>query len=193
MVWEPFDFRKALWQRASLEIDRVLRRAGLLPAKGFFDLDELETPAYSLLKDTVGYVWEAWHNELAPEDEKNSRASYPLIDTIDFKSEMPAIAKRYLGTPASQTPFFTNVICAGLLDSELYPLKREIAAPETFFFRYGAGSFVAAFFEASGAKSATAGAAAVKSGQDPPMRSRNRQAQSMASGRAKCLTQRVAT
>ena len=58
-----------------------------------------------------------------------SGRSYPLIDDADFKNEISDVASRYLELPNVQAPGVTNYLCCALLDTELYPLAREMKAP----------------------------------------------------------------
>ena len=85
----------------------------------------------------------AQHNEHAAQKSARSKGGrYPLgdafydrvggfrIDHAHYKVELEHLAGRYTQTPELQAPCFTHTITATMLDTELYPLRREAEEPK---------------------------------------------------------------
>jgi hypothetical protein len=85
------------------------------------------------VKELIGYFLEAMHNPSPERDEegnvKDLTYSDPAIDTVEFKGEVIIMAGEYLYHEWMHFKLFTDIILVSCLDSELYPLKREIDNP----------------------------------------------------------------
>lgn len=73
---------------------------------------------------------EAYFNQsVADRDPTAAHTLYPLIDDLHFKSEIAAIAGRYLETPKLHAKQLSLFLVLALLDTELYPLRRDVRNP----------------------------------------------------------------
>jgi hypothetical protein len=77
----------------------------------------------------IGYLIEANWNQKVFDDSRGKKQNYPMIDDVDFKSEAPNTAERYLENQQLASPVVAGFIAVALLDSELYPLAREFKDP----------------------------------------------------------------
>jgi hypothetical protein len=93
-------------------------------------LDEfIRPPETDFLIGSVSELLDAYENQRELDLNPKSTKSRPLIDDADFKEEIPDMAHRYLELPGVQAPGVTNYLCCALLDTELYPLAREMKDP----------------------------------------------------------------
>jgi hypothetical protein len=83
----------------------------------------------NFLRNDLGLVLEAYANQHATPASKMPNAIWPCIDHSEFKVEIPHIAYRYALLPALRAKRISDFLCRALLDSEIYPLAREVDNP----------------------------------------------------------------
>ncbi len=101
------------------------------------------------LLGALGELLEAYENQRAVDRNPKSTESWPRIDDADFKKGIPDIAHRYLELPDVQAPGVTNYLCCALLDTELYPLAREMKGPRNVISSAGGPQVAMAMFSHS--------------------------------------------
>jgi hypothetical protein len=102
---------------------------------------------------------EAYANQRATPASKMPNAVWPCIDHSDFKAEIPHIAYRYTLLPALHAKRISDFLCRALLDSEIYPLARDMDNPATVLSKaVGPGATFYLQKHARGGGWATAGA-----------------------------------
>lgn len=104
--------------------DKGLALKRQLDESVLFGSDESE-----FLLGTIGELLEAYENQRAVDRNPKLTERWPRIDDADFKKEIPAIARRYLELPDVQAARVTYFLCCALLDTELYPLARDMKDP----------------------------------------------------------------
>jgi hypothetical protein len=138
-----YDVQQALVRIASNDeaARRVLERAGLLGQKAD-DRSRVDEQFRWQLLETVGEFLTAHHNEgEAHARFRKKRTRFPLrdafleqtdglrIDRAHDKVELERLAGRYIELAELHAPAFTHMLAATILDTELYPLRREIEDP----------------------------------------------------------------
>ena len=138
-----YDVQNALVRIATHDeaAHRVLERAGLLGQKAN-DRWPVDEQLRWRLFETVGEFLTALHNEREVHTRvQMKRTRYPLrdaffeqtrglrIDGMHDKAELERLAGRYIEFVELHAPAFTHMIAATMLDTELYPLRREIEDP----------------------------------------------------------------
>jgi hypothetical protein len=146
-----------------IEFDRnaAIRRfisrnyTGTSADKGFAltrQLDEcvpLGSHESDFLLGAMGDLLEAYENQRAMDRNPKSTESWPRIDDADFKKEIPDMARRYLELPDVQAPGMTNYLSCALLDTELYPMAREMKDPRNLISSAGGPQVVMVMFSHS--------------------------------------------
>jgi hypothetical protein len=90
------------------------------------ELPAAET-VFDELEEQFKFIRQAYENQRAYE--RTGKHQWPRIDDAEFKGELPEIASLYLSTPGFQSAPRTDFLCKALLDTEIYPLKREMEDP----------------------------------------------------------------
>jgi hypothetical protein len=83
----------------------------------------------NFLWNDLGMVLEAYANQQATPASQMPNAVWPCIDHSEFKQEIPHVAYRYMLLSALHEKKLTEFLCRALLDSEIYPLAREMDKP----------------------------------------------------------------
>jgi hypothetical protein len=109
----------------------------------------LRPPEVAFLIEAVSELLDAYENQRKLDLNPKSTKSWPLIDDADFKQEIPDMARRYLKLPGVQAPGVTNYLCCALLDTELYPLAREMKDPSDAISSAGGPQLARAMFSQS--------------------------------------------
>ena len=94
-------------------------------------LEEDVAPEANFLRDDLGMVLEAYANQRTTPPSKMPNAVWPCIDHSEFKAEIPHIAYRYTLLSTLRAKRITDFLCRALLDSEIYPLAREMDNPHS--------------------------------------------------------------
>jgi hypothetical protein len=83
------------------------------------------------LRHDLGMVLEAYANQRTEPSNKMPNAVWPCIDHSEFKADIPRVAYRYLSLTELHSDRFSDFLCRALLDSEIYPLAREMEHPRS--------------------------------------------------------------
>lgn len=87
-------------------------------------------------EESIGVIFEALYNEKnkskAPKDWAGNLHISPLIDDAYGKEEIRKAAQILTKTPGIQSDFFLNTALLIVLDTELYPLNRELTDMDSF-------------------------------------------------------------
>lgn len=123
-----FDFRsfaKTLSQRDDISADIARKYLSEIEEyNGQFPSDEFE--------QSIGVIFEAIHNEKNKSRAPGDRSLSPLIDDAYGKQEIWNAAQILSRTPGIQSQYFINTALKTVLDTELYPLYRELNDPDSF-------------------------------------------------------------
>ena len=79
---------------------------------------------------------EARFNQSLVDSKRSDDSLYPLIDHLHFKDEIVGIAGRYIETPMLHSRPLSLFLLVTALDTELYPLKRDVRNPLEIMSRY---------------------------------------------------------
>jgi hypothetical protein len=90
--------------------------------------DDFSEAALFLRRD-IGMILEAYTNQRIEPAANMPNAVWPCIDHCEFKADIPRIAERYLSLSELHADRVSDFLCGALLDSEIYPLAREMENP----------------------------------------------------------------
>lgn len=88
---------------------------------------------YYLLLENIGNTLEAYHNH-----RNGNIGQFPSFDE-EFKSDILVFAKKYLSEPLMHAPEITNFIAGAVLNTEIYPLERDVNNPAILMMHASSG------------------------------------------------------
>jgi hypothetical protein len=83
-------------------------------------------------EQSIGVIFEALYNEKNKSKAPVDRSISPLIDDAYGKEEICKAAQILSKTPGIQSSYFVNTALLTVLDTELYPLNRELTDTDSF-------------------------------------------------------------
>jgi hypothetical protein len=124
-----FDRQRAVAQFVFAAFDSHAAPLGARLQKELRDNAIICSPVADFFNNDIGLVLEAYASQRAADPKSMPNAIWPCIDHAEFKIEIPRIAETYLRLTEIHVPPITNFLCRALLDSEIYPLGREVNDP----------------------------------------------------------------
>jgi hypothetical protein len=145
LVSNEFDTARAVKQLIANTFTGRYAAQGILLSKQI-DQPFSRSEAARFILDSVGELLTAYENERLAKKNPNATGLWPRIDDADFKQDIIGIAKRYIDLPDLHAPGMTRLLACAVMDTELYPLAREMEDPAMAMARVGGPKVALAMF-----------------------------------------------
>ncbi|MEK6726116.1 MAG: hypothetical protein AABY54_06160 [Deltaproteobacteria bacterium] len=122
-----FDFKSLI-----KDISRRPDRSGEISRKYLTEIEKYtgKFPSEDF-EQSIGVIFEAFYNEKNKSKASTNDIIFPLIDHAEGKVVIREAAHKLSKIPDIQSSYFVNQTLLAVLDTELYPLKRELTDPSS--------------------------------------------------------------